>query len=229
VGSPEKEFAMQHSVPEIQLRLDRLERSNRRLKTTISACFLGAAAMILMGATSTAPKVIDAEKIILHDSAGNERGQLFASDNAWGLVLFNKNGTRATSLVVSAGLNGVLLCDQNGNVRQTITTNLEQSEWDIFHPGSDSAQFGVIDNGEGTALSFRNRANNPQVELGISSKGSALNLSDSNGGIRAMISGGEIGFASFTKDGSLEWAPGLNQFSPEEKKKIKALVPKLPN
>jgi|SRR2546421_7799607 len=220
---------MQPSVPEILLRLDRLERSNRRLKMAVSVCSLGAIAMMLMGATSTAPKVVDAEKIILRDSTGNERGQLFANDNAWGLVLFNKNGTKAASLVVSAGLNAVILYDQNGNLRQTITTNLDQSEWNIFHPGSESAQFGIIDNGEGTALSFRNRANNPQVELGVSSKGSSLNLSDSNGGIRAVISGGEIGFASFTKDGNLEWSPRLDQFSPEEKKKIKALVPKLPN
>lgn len=220
---------MLHERNEFEQRLDRLERSNRTLKTALLVCFVGAIAMMLMGATSTAPKVIDAEKITLHDSAGTERGQLFANDNAWGLVLFNKNGTKAASLVVSAGLNALILCDQNGNLRQTITTNLDQSEWNIFHPGSDSAQFGVIDNGEGTALSFRNRANNPQVELGVSSKGSSLNLSDSNGGIRAVMSGGEIGFASFTKDGKLEWSQGLDQFSPEEKKKIKALIPKLPN
>jgi len=196
----------------------------------LSVCLLSGAAMMLMGASSTAPKVIDAEKIILRDSAGNERGELFANENAWGLVLFNKNKTKAASLIGSANtMNGVLLFDQNGNIRQTITTNLDQSEWNIYHPGSDSAQFEVIDNAQGTALSFRNRANNPQVELGVSPKGSALNMSDSNGNIRAAMSASGVGFASFTKDGNLEWSSGLDQFSPEEKKQIKALIPKLPN
>jgi hypothetical protein len=123
----------------------------------------------------------------------------------------------------------VLLFDQNGNIRQTITTNLDQSEWNIYHPGSDAAQFAVIDNGDGTALTFRNRANNPQVGLGVSPKGSILMTSDSNGGIRSMVSGDEIGLASFSSKGVLEWSPGFDKFSPEEKKQIKDLLPKFSN
>jgi hypothetical protein len=218
---------MSYDPLEIERRLNKLERSNRALRLVVSVCLLGAVAMMLMGATSTAPKVIDAEKIILRDSAGNERGQLFANENVWGLVLFNKNKTKAASFIASANtMNGVLLFDQNGNMRQTITTSLDQSEWNIFHPGSDSAQFEVIDNGDGTALSFRNRANHPQVGLGVSPKGSILMMSDSNGGIRSIVSGDEIGFASFSNKGILEWSPGFDKFSPEEKKQIKDLLPK---
>src|SRR5258708_29071639 len=104
---------MLYERTEVEQRLNRLERSNRRLKLAVSACLLCAAVMMLMGAASPTTKVIDAEKVVLHDSAGNERGELFANENAWGLVLFNKNKTRAASLVVKDGLNGVLLCDQN--------------------------------------------------------------------------------------------------------------------
>ena len=98
----------------------------------------------------------------------------------------------------------------------------------MFHPGSDSAQFEVVDNGQGTAMSVRNRANNPAVELGVSSKGSALTVSDSDGAIRASVSGQDIGFATYAKDGKFQWAPGFDNFSAEERERIRALVPKLP-
>ncbi len=123
---------MSYDLREIERRFNKLERSNRTLKLMLSVCLLGAAVMMLMGAASPTPKVIDAEKIVLHDSAGNERGELFASENAWGLVLFNKNNTRAASLVVSAGLNGVLLCDQNGNVRESITQRILSGQNGIY-------------------------------------------------------------------------------------------------
>lgn len=72
---------------EIQGRLDKLECSNRRMKVALTVFLCCGAAVMLTGAASTGPKVIDAQKIILRDVAGNERGQLFASDAAWGLVL----------------------------------------------------------------------------------------------------------------------------------------------
>jgi len=215
-------------VSEIKLRLSRLERSNRRLKVAFYVCFCSGAGLILMGAASTAPKVIEAEKIILRDGAGNERGQLFANENAWGLVLFNKDSTKAASLLVSSTLNGVVLFDQNGNLRQTMTVNLEETKWDVFHPGSDAAQVELSDNGLGTALSFRDRANKPRIEMGVSPKGSGLSLSDEDGGIRASIIGGNPGFASFSQDGGIEWSPAWDKLSPEEKKKLKPLLQKMP-
>ena len=93
--------------------LEKLERSNRRLKTSLAAFACCAVAVLLTGAStaSTSSKVIDAEKISLHDSAGNERGQLFATEKAWGLVLFNKDGSKAASFVASPAMNGVLVLE----------------------------------------------------------------------------------------------------------------------
>jgi hypothetical protein len=98
----------------------------------------------------------------------------------------------------------------------------------MFRPGSDSSQFQVVDNTQGAALTFRDRANNPRVELGVSAKGSALNLSDSKGAMRAVVSGEELGFASFSRNGSLKWAPGWDKFSPEEQEKMRVLMQKAP-
>jgi hypothetical protein len=207
-------------------RLARLERSNRILKAILSVCLACAAVVFLMGAASTAPKIIEAQKFILKDGAGNERGELFATDKAWGLVLFNKNETKAASIFVSSEMNGVILSDQNGNLRQSLTTDLDKSELNIYRPGSDAAQFEVIDSPLGAALTFRDRANNDRVNLGVSPKGSALTLADESGAIRAAVTGGPLGFVSYSKSGELDWAPGWDKFSPEEKAKMKQFMRK---
>jgi hypothetical protein len=213
----------------IDERFDSLERSNRRLKTAMSACVLVAVALLFMGAKPPTPKVIEAEKFVLKDNSGNERGQLFATQKAWGLVFFNEDGTKAATLAVNSELSAVLLFDHNGNIRHSLTATLDESAWKVFHPGSEEAQFQVVDNGLGTVLDVRDRANKPRVELGVSSRGSALNLSDSNSRIRAAIVGEEMGFASFANDGSLDWSPGWEKFSPEEQEQMKALMKKVPN
>jgi hypothetical protein len=209
-------------------RLDRLERTNRFLKAAVTILCCVAAAVAVMGAASTAPKEIDVQKITLRDSTGNERGQLFAADNGWGLIFFNKNKTKAASLGVGSGMNALALFDQNGNMRQVISSNLDDSAWNVFRPGSDTAQFQVVDSNQGTIMSIRDKGNNPRVEVGYSANGSVLNMSDSNGAIRTSVSGGNLGFASFAEDGSLAWAPGWDKFSPEEQEKMRALMPKAP-
>jgi hypothetical protein len=211
----------------IDERLNRLERSNRRLKTFIMVFLCVVIAIVVMGAASTAPKILDVQKLILRDEAGEERGELFTTDKAWGLVLYNKDQTKAASIFVSGATNGVMLSDQNGNVRQSFTSDLNGSEWNIFRPESRSAQFNVIDNSEGTAVTVRDKANVNRVQFGVSSKGVALTLSDADGGVRSALSDSGEGISSFTKDGSILWTPGWDKFSPEEKAKIQKLVPKM--
>jgi hypothetical protein len=214
---------------EIHERVTRLERSNRLLKVILSICLCCGAVVFLMGAATTEPKIIEAQKIILKDNTGKERGQLFATDKVWGLVLFNKNETKAASIFVSSEMNGVILSDQNGNLRQSSTVKLDQSEFNIYRPGSDSAQFGVLDNGLGTALTFHDRANNDRIDMGVSAKGAALTLAGENGRIRTVVEGGNIGFASYSENGEFNWGVGWDKFSPEEKERMKKLMPKLPN
>jgi hypothetical protein len=209
-------------------RLEKLERSNSRLKLGLVTLILIFGGIAVMGAKPQASKVLEVEKLILRDAGGAERGELFANDKAWGFVLYNKNGSRASAMFSGGGMNAVVLHDQNGNIRQSITSNLEASNWSMYRPGSDSAQIEIGDNAQGTALTIRNRANNPQVELGISPKGSALMLSDEKGSVRTMIAGEEVGLATYAQDGRFVWSPGLENFTPEERARIKALIPKLP-
>jgi hypothetical protein len=66
----------------IDERLKRLERANRRLKTFIMVFLCVVIAIVVMGAASTAPKILDVQKLILRDEAGEERGELFTTDKA---------------------------------------------------------------------------------------------------------------------------------------------------
>ena len=207
--------------PEILVRLDKLERSNRHLKGSLSVALLFAVGLVCMGAAG--PKVIEAEKFILRDSSGAERGEMFATDAARGLVFFNKNGERAVGLLASDQMNGLLIMDQNGNPRQSMTANLDKSTMGVYRPGSDSAQFEVINTAQGTALTVRDRANIDRVSLGQSGKGAVLVMTDTNGNDRTIMADGVLGFASFSKDGGVDWSPGWDKFSPEEQKQLNNL------
>lgn len=210
---------------EISERLDRLERSNRRLKGLLAASFFLVGALLCMGAA--APKVVEAEKFILRDSSGTERGEMFATDTARGLVFFNKNGQRGIALAVSDAMNAVMISDPNGNLRQTMTTSMDESRLGLYRPGSDSAQFEVVDNTQGTAVTVRDRTNVDRVTLGESAKGAAIVMADTDGKTRTIMGDGVLGFASFSKEGGIAWSPGWDKFSPEEQKQMNSLFRKI--
>lgn len=217
-------------IPEVSMpsqdmlceRLDRLELSNRRLKAMLSILLCTGAVLLFVGAA--APKVVEAEKFILRDAGGVARGEIFANENGRGLVFFNKNGERALALLVSDQVNGLIVMDQNGNVRQSITSKMDGSNLSVYHPGSDSAQFEVVDSGLGTAITFRDRTNGDRVSMGISDKGAAVTLNDKNGAARAVMSDGGLSFVSFSKDGDIAWSPGWDKFSPEEQRQINRAI-----
>lgn len=210
---------------DISERLDRLERSNRQLRGLLAATFFLVGALLCMGAA--APRVVEAEKFILRDGSGTERGEIFATDTARGLVFFNKNGQRGIALAVSDAMNAVMVSDPNGNLRQTMTTTLDKSSLGVYRPGSDSAQFEVIDNTEGTAVTVRDRTNVDRVSLGESPKGAAIMMVDADGNTRTVMGDGVLGFASFSKDGGIAWSPGWDKFSPEEQRQMNSLFRKI--
>jgi hypothetical protein len=210
----------------LEQRLDNLEGSNRNMRAGLVICLLVAIALFTMAARPTAPKVLEAEKIVLRDPNGNERGQLFANEKSWGLVLFTETGQQALGLVASTGVNVLLISDQNGFGRQMFTSDRNQTTWGIFHPGSKLAQIEITDKLEGAEVVVRDRSDVQRVELAVTDKGPGLALSDANGTMRTVLSEGMV--ASFLEDGTIKWSPEWEKLSPEEKQKVKTLLPKMP-
>ena len=137
---------------DICARLEKVERSNRRLRGVLALCICCTFVAVLLGAASPVPNVVEAQKFILRDDAGNERGELFVSDKSTGLLLLNKDGTHAGMLAVGSQTNALMLWDHNGNLRQAVSSDLDESAWNVFRPGSEAAQFSFSDNGKGTTL-----------------------------------------------------------------------------
>jgi len=212
----------------LEQRLDNLERSNQNMRTGLVMCLLAAIALFTMAARPNAPKVFEAEKIVLRDANGNERGQLFANEKSWGLVLFTKSGKQALGLVASTTVNGLIISDQNGYSRQIFTSDNDQTTWGIFHPDSKLAQIEIADKSVGAEIVVRDRSDVQRMELGVTDKGPGLALSDANGTMRTVLSEGIV--ASFSKDGTINWSPEWERLSPEEKQKLKDIVvlPKMP-
>src|SRR5437016_14409218 len=127
----------------LEQRLDNLERSNRNLRAVVM-CLLTAIVLFTMAARPS-PKVLETEKIILRDQNGNERGQLFANEKSWGLVLFTESGKQALGLIGSTTVNGLLISDQNGYGRQIFTSDTNQTTGGRFDPVSKVAQIETTD------------------------------------------------------------------------------------
>lgn len=215
-------------MKDILARLDKLERSNRRLRGTLTFALVSLLGLAALGATSSTPKVIEAERFVLLDAAGAERAVLFSSDKTAGLIFLNKNKTRAASVMVGSETNGVMLWDRNGNLRQVLSSDLDESAWNIFEPGSDKPQISFTDNQQGAALVVRDKTNHDRVSLGFSAQGSALMLGDEEGVTRSAVTADGLGFTTFSADGSLEWSPTLAQMTPDQQKRLKGILPKLP-
>jgi hypothetical protein len=206
----------------LEARLNRLEKSNRRLKGVLSVVSVFVATFVIMGATPT--RVIEVEKIILRDRSGVERGELFTTNKSVGIQLLNPNGKRGLVVMSGSSDNGILIYDQDENLRESLTTNIQGGSFAIHHPGSELPPIEMLDSGQGAALTFRSRASVSGLELGISPQGSAINVSDGAGTVRTSITGTDIGLATFSPKGELAWTPGFDLMSPEDQAKIRAAI-----
>jgi hypothetical protein len=84
------------TVETLAIRLDRLERENRRLKRTGAVALVGIAALVLMGQTTPGEvaNVVEAKQFVLRDSRGDTRAVLaLGPDGSVGLGLSDKAGT----------------------------------------------------------------------------------------------------------------------------------------
>ena len=144
---------------DLEQRLARLERANRRMKQIGTLVLLVAAAMLVSGAAND----LEVGSLALKDKDGNTRAHLAMVDGTPRLALFDKAGKTRARL---HGNPGLALFDKDGEARAHLI---------VFADGSPS-------------LAFFDRAGKVRAMLGTHADGSpGLRLADKDGKTRATL------------------------------------------
>jgi hypothetical protein len=113
-----------HTMQTLVIRLERLERENRRLRRAGAVALAGIVALALMGQTPSgeAAKVVEATQFVLRDSKGDTRAVLaLGPDGSVGLGLSDEAGTaRAWLSLGPQGSPGFALFDRAAQPRATL-------------------------------------------------------------------------------------------------------------
>jgi hypothetical protein len=127
VSPIEEEVLMDESMnPVLLQRLEKLERSNQRLKLSGLVVLLGLVAFGLMGQARPPLQTVEAQEFVVKDAAGVVRARLGASASAASLSLSHEGGR--ASLVVSGGRGQgahLAVSDSAGKVKGLLLLNPE--------------------------------------------------------------------------------------------------------
>jgi hypothetical protein len=113
-------------IPVLMQRLDKLERSNRRLKLSGLVVLVGLAAFGLMGQARPPLQTVEAQEFVVKDASGAVRARLGTSPTAASLTLSHEGGR--ASLVVSGGRGQgahLAVSDSAGKVKGLLLLNPE--------------------------------------------------------------------------------------------------------
>jgi hypothetical protein len=156
-----------HTLEELQDRLLKLEKQNRRFKQLVAVALIGVAAMVVMG-QAPSKKIVEANEFILKDTSGRVRVKLGMDDKVPGIVLLNENGQPMVLLADAssyrAGIGGSVqifnsegqergrfVADNGGTLSlvggapKTHTTTLTDEGLRVFDGQGFEAQLGVSD------------------------------------------------------------------------------------
>jgi hypothetical protein len=213
------------TTDELVLRIEQLERSNNRLRRCFIAITLGAAIIVLMGTAAPkqqVPPAIEAQKFVLKDAAGNERGSLFATDAAWGLVLFNSDSSKGVGLVSSTYGNSFMLDDPNGKSGIFMYVNGDERNLAIFDGTTPTARMELKNTPKGSAFGLRDEKGTDRVDVALGPPyGGGIAISDANSITRTVLVEDEPSLVTFDAKGSFQWAAGLDGFDKDSQKRIR--------
>jgi hypothetical protein len=178
----EEETLMEPStIPVLLQRLEKLERSNRRLKLLGLVVLLGLVAFGLMGQVRPPLQTVEAQEFVVKDAGGVVRARLGASASAVSLSLAHEGGR--ANLVVSGGRGQgahLAVADSTGKVKGLLllspeTVGLYLSPVDATGPPrATRVVFEVLNQGTG-GFAFYDKNGQTRALLGaVSDDGSSL-------------------------------------------------------
>lgn len=141
-----------HDLAGVRLRLDALERQNRRLRRSLGGVVLATFAIVAVGAKAPASRVLEAEQLLIRDANGHTRAILGIdpASRATGLAILGPSGARRIGVgVKSDGTAGIALSDESGDLRAGLaTTPAGKATVSLYdEEGSIRAGLGVVEDG----------------------------------------------------------------------------------
>jgi hypothetical protein len=207
----------------VEERVQRLEKSNRRLKVGMLSLGIAATCIAVLGAAAPTPKAVTAEKFVLLDEAGNERAELSSNSKAAALQLLNVNGSRAAVVTAGSEGNAIFLADTAGQTREAMMVGKDSgARLSIIRNNQQQEMFVITDSPLGTVLAIRDGNGKDRINIGYSPKGAGVAVADANETIRGMV--GEQGMATYKKGGQIEWASAGENMTPEERKHVMDII-----
>lgn len=209
-------------------RMARLERTNARLRLLLSLAMLLAGVVILMGNRSTEPPaVLEAQKFVLKDGAGHERGALFTTDVSWGLILYNSDSSKGAAFVVSDSGNAAMLLNKKGESGLTAMATEQANTLAIDDLGTNSTAVELKSVARASVLRFLNTKGIDKVDITVPrTGGAAMLLNDDGSRTRTILSEDYPGLATFNAKGDFVWAAGFDGFSKEEQNAMRTIMQK---
>jgi hypothetical protein len=212
------------TADELLLRVQQVERSNRRLRTALAVLALVCATILLMGTVSSPESVtpvLEAQRFVLRDASGHERGSLFSTDQSWGLVLYNRDASKAAAIAVTDYGSSVLIDDGHGKSGIAMFAQSDESNLAMFD-ANQKARIELKNNANGSALGFRDGNGIDRVDVAFTPHdGGGIIMNDANSSPRTLLGEREPGLMTFDVKGAFLWAAGLDGFDKDTQKKIR--------
>jgi len=214
-----------HEIKELAQRVQTLEHSNRRLRVILLSALSLAAMVALMGSASDqTPSVLEAQKCVLRDAGGHVRGSLFATESSWGLVLYNSDSSKGAAFIVSGQGSAAMLMNKKGHPGIAAMASDELHTIEVTDLNTNRTAVELVDNGQGSALAFRDGNGTDRVDIGFPSTGEGTILFNNANSITRTALSEDAGLATFDAKGSFVWAAGFDGFSKEEQKRIREAI-----
>ena len=115
---------MNADVQSLKEQLERLERSNRRIKLGCAIAFVCLAGIVAMGAQGTAKRTVEASDFVLRDAGGHMRARLFSGNGGPSLALYHNPDAVLPNLVISTSADGGKLSIFGGQGEKTAMASI---------------------------------------------------------------------------------------------------------
>jgi hypothetical protein len=155
-------------------RLNRLERTNRRIKTGFIIAIVCVIAAASMGAQQATRKIIDSDEFVMRDAKGQIRARLFSDALGPHFVLYDSTGEAA------AFLQSDMLELVNAKRKQSIALSMAGNNLSMLMSGNGQ-EVGFLTDPDGASLTLNTKNDKEHVLLSIGGSGPAMELVDARG------------------------------------------------